>query len=60
MKEKTRKKKKLIIVLLLILISVFFAYKIVDLTNYNYVEARAVNYLCDKYGADKDEFELVD
>lgn len=51
---------KRLAIVFLILVLVFFAYKIVDLTNYHFVEARAVNYLCDKYEADKDEFELVD
>ena len=51
---------KRLAIVFLILVLVFFAYKIVNLTNYHFVEARAVNYLCDKYDADKDEFELVD
>ncbi len=51
---------KRLAIVFLILVLVFFAYKIVDLTNYHFVEARAVNYLCDKYNADKNEFELVD
>ncbi|MBQ7740495.1 MAG: hypothetical protein IJT65_04605 [Eubacterium sp.] len=53
-------KKKKIIIVLLIIASVLCVYKILDLTSYNFVKARAVNYLCDKYDADKNEFELVD
>ncbi|MBO5494230.1 MAG: hypothetical protein J5964_00760 [Eubacterium sp.] len=55
-----KKNTKRLIVAFLILILVFFSYKIVDLTSFNFVKARAINYLCDKYEADKDEFELVD
>ena len=57
---KMKSKSKVIIIALLVLLSVICAYKILDLTNYSFVKARAVNYLCDKYEADKDEFELVD
>ena len=51
--------KKLLIALLVLLLAIGF-YKALDLTNYHFVKARAVNYLCDKYDADKEEFELVD
>ena len=51
--------KKLLIALLVLLLAIGF-YKALDLTNYHFVKARAVNYLCDKYDAKKDEFELVD
>ena len=57
---KMKLNNKSIIIVLLVLLSVICAYKILDLTNYSFVKARAVNYLCDKYEADKDEFELVD
>ncbi len=52
--------KHIIVFILSIVITVLCVYKIVNLTNYNFVKTRAVNYLCDKYDADKDEFELVD
>ena len=44
----------------LIILSAFCVYNALNLTNYRFVKARAVNYLCDKYDAEKDEFELVD
>ena len=54
------KKKKIavfIIIFVFLLIGTVF---LLNFTNYSFVKSRAVNYLCDKYDADKDEFELVD
>ena len=56
----SKKNKKWIIIVILILLSVLCACMILNLSSYHFVKARAVNYLCDKYDADKDEFELVD
>ena len=52
--------KKRIIIAVLIILSVICALKVLDLSSYSFVKARAVNYLCDKYDANKDEFDLVD
>ncbi len=54
------KKKKIaafIIIFMFLLVGTVF---LLNFTNYSFVKSRAVNYLCDKYDADKDEFELVD
>ena len=54
------KKKKIavfIIIFVFLLVGTVF---LLNFTNYSFVKSRAVNYLCDKYDADKDEFELVD
>ncbi|MBR6391815.1 MAG: hypothetical protein IKS12_00885, partial [Eubacterium sp.] len=54
------KKKKIalfIIIFTFLLVGTVF---LLNTTSYSFVKARAVNYLCDKYDADKDEFELVD
>ena len=54
------KKKKIeafIIIFVFLLVGTVF---LLNTTSYSFVKARAVNYLCDKYDANKDEFELVD
>ena len=53
-----KKKKTLIILVIVLLLSL--TYSLLNTSSYSFVKARAVNYLCDKYDADKDEFELVD
>ena len=54
------KKKKIaafIIIFVFLLVGTVF---LLNTTSYSFVKARAVNYLCDKYDAEKDEFDLVD
>ena len=59
--QKTMSKKKKIVIFIIIfstlLVCTVF---LLNIASYSFVKARAVNYLCDKYDADKDEFELVD
>ncbi len=57
--KKLTEKKRIIIIVLVILLGLC-SIKALDLLSYNYVKAKAVHYLCDKYDADKEEFELVD
>lgn len=59
-KSKTKKILIIIFVSIFIIALGFFIPKIANKICYPYVKAKAVSYLCDKYDAEKSEFELVD
>lgn len=57
---KTKTNKKVIIAVILLVISIIIFFKYTPAWAYKIVERQAVSYLCDKYDAKEDEFELVD
>ena len=54
------KKKKLLIVVLSVAVIAGVGYKIADKFYAPLVQTKAVSYLCHKYDAKPDEFEIVD
>ena len=56
------KKRKINVEIMIIvaLVALLAGYKLLDATSYRFVEAKAVHYLCQKYDAQPEDFELVD
>ena len=56
------KKRKINVEIMIIvaLVALLAGYKLLDATSYRFVEAKAVHYLCQKYDAQPENFELVD
>lgn len=55
-----KKQIKTIILIIVILISGVVGYKIIDRSSLAFIQTKAIDYLCEKYDASVNEFELVD